>query len=176
MGKTETQEIRAKQNLFLRGWIIKLVILFGAGCVLLTIVSTMGELGLTGKSSINLGFANIEVNSGESQKLNPNQQQQLEQKAREPVAQSFNTNNAAGYCSYEYGSYSFSLYPNVPYGPSYNGYYVTTSGGSQFGVLDPYGTFTGITAQTSGRWQNAIDGGDIEVCFDANGSYARFRY
>lgn len=174
--KTYTQEMRSRQNLWLRKWAIAGLILLIVGCSAVFVMSMAKELGLVGKTSVNLGFANIEVNSGESQKLNTDQQQQLEQKAKEPIAQSFNTNNSAGYCSYEYGSYSFSLYPNVPYGPSNYGYYVSASNNGQFGILDPYGNFTGVSAQTSGQWQTAISGGDIEVCFDPNGSYARFGY
>ncbi len=171
--KTKTQEIRSLQNLELRKWMLRALILSVVACVLVTIMSTASELGLSGKGSVNLGFANIELNSGESQKINPTQQQQLEQKAQQPQAQAFNTNNSAGFCPYVYGSYSFTLYPNVPYGPSYQGYYVSTGGNGQFGILNSYGVFTAVGAQTSGTWQLAA-GSDISVCADSNGNYARF--
>lgn len=136
-------------------------------------MSMAKELGLVGKTSVNLGFANIEVGSGESERLNTNQQQQLEKNAIEPVAQTFNSNNGNGYCTFEYGSYTFFMYPNMPYGPSNNGYYVATVGGGQFIVSDPLWNVMGISANSSGQWQ--IAGGDIWICSDPSGDYGWFR-
>lgn len=174
LSRTNTQEVRASQNLSLRNWIIRLVVFFLFGCTLIFLVSLASEMGLTAKGKIEVPGANLEISNGQSEQLTSSQAQAVENNAQKPVDQSFNTQyqGQSGYCSYDPDYYSFVMYPQKVYGPSYDGYYVATDGNGLFGVVSPYNYANTYQPQSAGIWLYT-DGG-IEVCYDSNGSYVRY--
>lgn len=174
--KTETQEMRSRQNLAARNWLIRILIFTIAGCSLVFLVSMAGELGLFAKGKVELPGLNLEVGTGQTEQLSNSQAVDVVSDSKDPVSQSFNIayTGQSGYCQYDPNYYSFPLTPGLWYGPSFQGYYSGTSGSGIFFTMDTYYQVQTFQDQNPGLWQTLS--GDVQACADSLGAYVRYIY